>query len=131
MKKHISQMNSKEIKYLNQRFKSVKQSQWSFTKYSKRRSKDRSIDLAIFRSIWTDGFDLIEYHKEDKTGENRILVRSISCDKEENQVCAVVSLDTKEIITIYNNWRHNKHVNLVIEEYDSGIDVKKSIKGLS
>jgi hypothetical protein len=131
MKKHFSQMTTKEAEYLIHRFKSIKPNQWKFTKYSKHRSRNRDIDMTVFRSFWSNGFDLIEFHKEDNTGENRILLRTLSADSKDNQVCAVFSLDSKEIITIYNNWRHNKHSNLVIEEYDSSMDIKRLIKEVS
>lgn len=128
MKKHISQMTRREVSYLTQRFKSIPQSQWKFNDYSKRRARKRGVDMAIFRSLWTDGFDLIEYHKHDQKGDNRILLRTVMTDKDDNQVCAVFNFTTKEITTVYLNWRKNKHDNLVWSEYDSSINVKEVFK---
>jgi uncharacterized DUF497 family protein len=128
VKKHITQMTKKEVVYLTQRFKSIPQSKWKFNDYSKKRARKRGVDFAIFRSLWTDGFDLIEYHKHDQKGDNRILLRSQMTDKDDNQVCAVFNFTTMEVTTVYLNWRKNKHDNLVWSEYDSSINVKEEFK---
>jgi hypothetical protein len=128
MKKHISQMTNKEANYLIQRFKSVPQNRWKFNTYSKMRARERGVDLTVFRSLWTDGFDLIEFHQHDTKKENRVLLRTITTDKNDNQVCAVFNFSTMEVTTVYLNWRHNKHQNLVWEEYDASVDVKKAFK---
>lgn len=125
MKKHVSQMTSKEIKYLTQRFKSFPQSKWSFNKYSKKRAIRRGVDMAVFRSIWTDGFDLIEYHKHEESGDNRILVRSQVTDSNDSQVCAVFNFSTMEVTTVYLNWRKNKHEQLIWSEYSENVDIKQ------
>jgi hypothetical protein len=128
VKKHFTQMTKREVDFLTNKFKSIPQSHWKFNDYSKKRARERGVDFAVFRSIWTDGFDLIEYHKHDQKGDNRILLRSISTDKHDNQVCAVFNFTTKEVTTVYLNWRRNKHNNLVWEEYDSSINVKEVFK---
>jgi len=128
MKKHFTQMSKHEINFLVQKFKSIPQSKWKFNSYSKRRANERGVDLAVFRTIWTDGFDLIEFHKHDRKRDNRILLRSISTDENDNQVCAVFNFTTMEITTVYLNWRHNKHDNLVWGEYNPSISVKSEFK---
>lgn len=124
MKKHIEQMSKAEIKYLKQRFKSVPQHKWRLTGYCKKRAFQRGIDMSTFRSIWVDGYDLIEFHQHEESGECRVLLRSISTDPRDNQVCAVFCFTTLEVITIYNNWRMNKHRGLVWREYTSDMDIK-------
>ena len=128
MKKHYTQMTKQEIDFLVNKFKSIPQSKWKFNDYSKKRARNRGVDMAIFRSIWTDGFDLIEFHRHEKKQDNRILLRSIAVDENDNQVCAVFNFTTKEVTTVYLNWRKNKHNNLVWEEYDSSINVKEVFK---
>jgi uncharacterized DUF497 family protein len=128
VKKHYTQMNKREIDFLINRFKSIPQNRWKFNSYSKKRAEERGVDFAVYRSIWTDGFDLIEYHKHEQKGENRILLRSILTDKDDNQVCAVFNFSTMEVTTVYLNWRTNKHNNLVWEEYDPSIRVKEAFK---
>lgn len=128
MKKHVTQMTKREVSFLTQKFKSTPQSKWKFNDYSKKRARQRGVDFAVLRSIWTDGFDLIEYHKHDQKGDNRILLRSIAVDKDDNQVCAVFNFSTMEITTVYLNWRKNKHNNLVWGEYDASIDIKEAFK---
>lgn len=128
MKKHVSQMSKQERKYLSDRFKSIPQGQWSFNTYSKKRAIKRGVDMAVFRTLWTDGFDLIEFHKHDETLHNRILLRTHSTDNRDNQVCAVFNFSTMEITTVYLNWRKNKHDNLVWSEYDASLDIKEAFK---
>jgi hypothetical protein len=128
MKKHFSQMSPKEVKYLTERFKSIPQHKWSFNTYSKKRAIERGVDLAVMRSLWLDGFDLIEFHKHDKSGENRVLLRSVSVQQGDYQVCAVFNFTKMEITTVYLNWRKNKHDNLVWEEYDASLDIKQLMK---
>ena len=128
MKKHITQMSKQEIDFLVNKFKSIPEHKWKFNPYSKRRAKQRGVDFSVFRSIWTDGFDLIEFHKHDIKGENRILLRTIITDENDFQVCAVFNFTTLEVTTIYLNWRKNKHNNLIWEEYDSEIDIIKEFK---
>lgn len=128
MKKHVSQMTDKEKRYLIHRFKSIPQSKWTFTKYSKKRLISRNVDMSTFRSLWSDGFDLIEYHKHDFSGHNRVLLRSKCTDNYDNQVCAVFNFSTNQITTVYLNWRKNKHSSLVISEYDSSINVKEMMR---
>lgn len=131
MKKHVSQMTGKEIKYLSNRFKSVPQHKWNFCKYSKERAISRGVDMAVFRSLWTDGFDLIEFHRPDGIDCGRILVRSKMTDKNDNQVCVVVNLKTNTIVTAYLNHRKNKHDNLVLSAYDRTLDIKQLMKSCS
>lgn len=128
MKKHVTQMTKREVKYLEDRFKSLPQSRWSFNTYSKKRAIQRGVDMAVFRSLWTDGFDIIEFHKHDQKQENRVLLRTHLTDSKDNQVCAVFNFDTLEITTIYLNWRKNKHDRLVWSEYDSSIDILQEFK---
>jgi hypothetical protein len=129
MKKHFQQMTTGDKKYLTQRFNSIPMSKWKLNGYSKKRVKERNIDMAVFRTLWSHGFDLIEFHQHDGTGENRILLRSIMTDKEDNQVCAVFNFTTFEVTTLYNNWKKNKHDNLVWSEYDSSLNIKELMKG--
>ena len=125
MKKHVSQMRDNEKKYLINRFKSIPESGWDFNKYSKKRATKRGVDMALFRDFWAGEFELIEYHKHDETGDNRILLRTINTDDNDYQVCAVFNFSTKEVTTVYLNWRNNKHNNLVLSEYTSAINVKE------
>lgn len=128
MKKHITQMSPREIRYIEQRFKSVPQGSWSFNPYSRRRASERKVDMAIFRTLWSEGYDVIEFHQHEGKMENRILLRSIATDKKDNQVCAVFNFTTREVTTVYLNWKDNKHCNLVWEEYDKEIDIKEAMK---
>jgi hypothetical protein len=129
MKKHFLQMTNGEKKYLVNRFNSIPMSKWKLNGYSKKRVKERKVDMAVYRTLWTHGFDLVEFHQHDSSKENRILIRSIMTDKEDNQVCAVFNFTTYEVTTVYLNWKKNKHDNLVWSEYDSSIDVKGLMKG--
>lgn len=121
-------MTKAELAYLTNRFKSTPQSTWGMTSYSRRRFQDRNIDMTTFRSIWTDGFDIIEYHFHEGYSHSRVLIRSRATDKYDYQVCAVFSLTTNEIVTVYKNWRCNKHTNLVWSEYDENLDVLSLVK---
>jgi len=128
MKKHVTQMKPKEIEYLSQRFKSIPQNKWCFNGYSKKRAISRGIDMVVFRTLWTDGFDLVEFHQHDIKQENRVLLRTIITDDKDNQVCAVFNFTTMEVTTIYLNWRKNKHNELSWYKYDGSIDVNNFMK---
>jgi uncharacterized DUF497 family protein len=131
VKKHSTQFSNKEHNYLLNRFKSVPRGEWDFNKYSKSKAIKRGVDLQVLNTIWTDGFDIIEYHRHDQTGDNRVLLRSICTDKNDKQVCASFSLDRKQIITVYLNERTNKHFKLDWTEYDKSIDVIATIKSMT
>lgn len=131
MKKHSTQFSNKEHNYLLNRFRSIPRGDWSFSKYSKKRAIERGVDLQVLNTIWTQGFDIIEYHFHEEARDNRILLRSICTDKNDNQVCAVFSLSTKTITTIYLNKRTNKHFNLVWSEYDENLDVLATAKSMT
>lgn len=126
-KKHITQMSKEEIRYLINRFRSTPKNKWKFNMYSQQRAINRGVDMAVFRSIWSNGFDLIEFHCHP-IGDSRILVRSIKTDSQDGQVCAVFSLLRVEVVTVYRNWRKNKHKNLVLSEYDPYLDIMDTIK---
>jgi hypothetical protein len=131
VKKHSTQFTNREHNYLLQRFKSVPRGQWSFNDYSKMKAVKRGVDLQVMNTIWSEGFDIIEYHRHDQTGDNRILLRSICTDKNDKQVCVSLSLDRKQIVTVYLNDRTNKHFKLDWSEYSKDIDVVNSIKSMT
>jgi hypothetical protein len=131
MKKHISQLDKKERNYLINRFKSIPRGDWEYSRYSKKRAISRGVDLQVFNTFWTEGFDLIEYHYSEKEKEHRILLRSICTDSNDNQVCCVFSFTNKRIITVYNNKRNFKHDNLNFEEYSAELDVIGLIKSIT
>ncbi|MBL5776981.1 hypothetical protein HV436_01345 [Bacillus sporothermodurans] len=128
MKKHFSQMGKKELEYLKNRFKGIPQGRWKFNSYSKMRAIKRGVDMSVFRSFWTDGFDIVEFHQHEEKKENRLLLRTILTDSNDNQVCAVFNFTTMEVTTVYLNYRKNKHSNLVWSEYDSTISIKDAFK---
>jgi len=84
--------------------------------------------MVVFRTLWTDGFDLVEFHQHDIKQENRVLLRTIITDDKDNQVCAVFNFTTMEVTTIYLNWRKNKHNELSWYKYDGSIDVNNFMK---
>jgi hypothetical protein len=127
-KKHFLQMTTGEKKYIINRFKSIQPSEWKFNEYSKKKAVNRKVDLDVMRKVFTDGFDLIEYHKHDRDRSNRILLRTIATDKNNKQVCIVFNLTEKEITTVYLNDKDNKHQKLDWSYYDETIDVKQLMK---
>jgi hypothetical protein len=127
MKKHISQMKPSEVRYLVDRFRNIPQMAWEFTPYAKARCKERGFDPALFRTFWTSGFDLIEYHNCGV--DHRVLLRSIESDSEGYQLCVSFSLTMKRVKTVYKNYKHYKHENLDESNYDGSLDIKKLIKG--
>jgi hypothetical protein len=128
MKKHFTQMSKQENKYLVDRFKSYPRSAWSFNGYSKKRAITRGVDMAVMNTLWNEGFDLVEFHKHNEDGSNRILLRTVATDSNDNQVCIVFNFTKMEITTAYLNYRKNKHDNLVWSEYDASLDIKKLMK---
>lgn len=119
LKKHISQMDGLERDFLMRRFYKIPKTDWKFTNYSLMRFTERGVCSRSFLSLWDGDADLIEYHCKD--GENRILLRSRAITDE--QVCAVFSLTTLEIVTVYLNSREYKHETLAIEHYNPMLDV--------
>lgn len=127
MKKHFSQMTPQERTYLVNRFKSIPPQKWKFTNYSRKRLAERGVDFSVIATFWKEDFDLIEFHKHED-GSNRILLRSIMVDSNNNQVCAVFNLSTYEIVTLYLNYKKNKHSNLDWSQYCEGINIKAAMK---
>jgi hypothetical protein len=123
MKKHVTQMTAKEKKFLIDRFKSIPRSKWHFFGYGKKRAVARQIDLQLYNSLWTEGFDLIEYHFHDEHRDNRILIRSIATDSNDAQLCISFSFNDKKVVTSYLNARTYKHNTLRWEEYTANLDV--------
>jgi hypothetical protein len=134
VKKHVTQFDKKEHNYLVNRFKSIPRGVWEYNPYSKKRAIKRGVDLQVFNTFWTEGFDLIEYHYNERDKDHRILLRSICTDELDNQVCCVFSLTKKRIITVYNNERTNKHEALDkngYTYYTADLDVIGFIKSMT
>lgn len=128
MRKHVTQFSKKELQYVTNRFKSVKPSEWKFTPYSKKRLIRREVDSQVMNTIWSEGFDIVEYHFSENRLEHRVLIRSVCTDKNDNQVCVVFNFTTMTIQTVYLNERNNKHQDQFHSEYSKDLDVISMMK---
>lgn len=126
LKKHISQMTEVEKEFLLRQFRAVNKPDWKITDYSFNRMTARGISAEHLMTIFDLDTELIEYHKKGRS--SRILLRSKRAVNEAN-VCVVFEPETKSIVTVYLNYKGNKHEQLKLEFYDAAIDVIKQYKG--
>ncbi|ALA07237.1 hypothetical protein SECTIM467_113 [Brevibacillus phage SecTim467] len=124
MRKHHTQMSSKELEFLNQYVGKV--SNWSFTLYSFKRVRGRMVTKVDALRVLTEG-SIVEYHQVD--GKHRILYRGHFLVGRNCEVCAVFEPDTQNVITTYRNYSHDCHATLDWSQYDSKIDIIREIKG--
>lgn len=129
MKKHSSYFSKKEMNYVINRFKGVKHCDWRWTDYAQARLIEREVDHQVLNTIWSDGFTVIEYHFHEKKKHNRVLIRSVCTDENDNQVCVVFNFTTMEIHTVYLNQRSNKHNDAdFLEDNNRDLDVITMMK---
>ena len=81
---------------------------WKIRPYAKQRIKERGISIDKLFDVCREG-ELVEYHNEN--GTRRVLVR------DEKGTCVIVDLDTRNIITVYENDPDNDHPNLQRDKY--------------
>jgi hypothetical protein len=114
-------MNKWEVKRLQE---AINNNQFKHTYYSYNRQYERDIeDLAVQKAIKYG--NIIEFHYKD--GDSRVLLRGAT-NSEGYSICVVVSLNKKEIITIYKNQITDNHDTLHNEIYNNKIDIMKYIK---
>ncbi|MGG1263751.1 DUF4258 domain-containing protein [Brevibacillus laterosporus] len=119
LKKHISQMTSKEQGRLLNLAMAVPY--WKAVPHLKKRLKQRGGKLNHVRNIIFDG-QLIEYHNKD--GKNRILLRGVK-EFRGKVMCAVFEIDTCKIITIYWNEVENTHEPINMRYYKKDLEIIK------
>lgn len=119
-RKHISQMNIKEIRKL---YNLIHTHQYDYTNYSRSRLAERNICESDVKNTIKYG-SIIEFHY--KNGETRVLIRNIQRENHES-VCVVVNLTTNVITTVYKNEFDDIHKTLHNELYDVSVDLMKYI----
>lgn len=79
---------------------------WEIRPYAKQRIKERAISIDKLFDVCREG-ELVEYHNDN--GTRRVLVR------DQKGTCVVVDLDTRNIITVYED--NDDHPNLQRDKY--------------
>jgi hypothetical protein len=104
MRKHISQYTKEELAFVHGYIRANASRTWSANAHFYDRANARSFTLPDAQQTIANGL-VIEVHNE-RSPDIRALVRS------KNGTCAVVSLKTWEVITVYYNSPDDKHYTL-------------------
>lgn len=121
-KKHVSQMEGREKRFLLNRLQAVKH--WKASKYMLDRMAERGGAMEKVLDVIRNG-NLIEYHV--RNGKSRILMRGTRI-YDGDVFCVVFELTTKKLITMYFNCADDNHSTLKEEAYDESIDVIRRYK---
>ena len=103
-RKHIKQMNREEVGFIHGFIRSAAFTVWSAKPHFYDRANERSFTLADAQAAVKGGL-VVEVHN-DRAPDVRVLVRN------KLGTCAVVSLLTREIITVYYNAPTDGHETL-------------------
>lgn len=117
LKKHISQMEGREERFLTNRLTSVKR--WNISSHLRRRMEERGGEIDKVQEVIENG-QLIEYHQRD--GKSRVLMRGTKVYSGD-VFCVVFELRSSKIITLYFNHKDDNHSTLKEEAYDGTLDV--------
>jgi hypothetical protein len=121
-RKHIKQMNKQEVAFVHGFIRSANFSVWSGKAHFYDRASERSFTLADAQSAVKGGL-VVEVHN-DKAPDVRVLVRN------QAGTCAVVSLQSREVITVYYNAPSDGHETLNWGAYRWAQDVVALVKSL-
>lgn len=114
-RKHYLDFTSSEKAEL---YKYLKEDDYKITKHTSIRQKEKIItEKEIHRAIHNG--KIIEYHYKDS---NRILVRGNTNEKGYN-ICVVLDVNTKEVITAFDNKVTDNHYTLDTSKYISYINI--------
>lgn len=136
MKKHVSQMNQKEVKAIRNHISTmVKDNPYQF-------KPDEHLIIQIKKGkvvfeatavveILKGHYNLIEYNYKPHTGERRCLLRGTKSKViEENgrkvpsNLCLVVDVDSGKLVTAWWNAVNDNHRNVNMNRYDETLEVK-------
>ena len=120
-RKHYSQMMNHELTVVAEKVKSCSLEDWRVSSHSMERMIEKGINpLQIAEAIIS--FSVIEY-KLYHEGEERVLIRG----KEEHegyQVCVVLSVSKRRIVTAWKNHVKDNHSSIRMSEYNAHLVIK-------
>lgn len=123
MKKHLSQMTKEEVVALQRIINSTKS--WGVARHCYKRLKERGVSKAMTLDAIKHG-TIIEFSQKGNC--YGVLIRSTKVVLGKYVVCALVSLDSKRIITVYVNLAHDSHRTLDWSAYNENLDILNVIK---
>ena len=126
IRKHISQMSKKEIKYLNNKLSHI--TKLNMTEHVIEKSFCRNISSEdidrMLKNI--DSANIIEYNTDTVKRYNRVLVRTAiiyTVNNESYNLCGIVDIDTHHLVTVYWNKVTNYHSHLDMREYYKSLKI--------
>ena len=122
-KKHYKHFSPKEKEIIEAKIKCINTNEWKFRSHAIDKLKERGGELKdVYAAL--NNFNIIEFHA--KEGEARLLIRGKLVLYTDN-ICIVIALKTKEIVTTYFNNVKDNHFTLDMTKYTKSIDVLKFI----
>lgn len=120
-RKHVSTMRHKEKHMLK---KIVRQNKFVFSKHCIRRTIQRRVMVTdIMRTIRRG--HIVEFHVVDDS--LRVLLRGQANDHDRCP-CVVLNVGTKEVVTVYHNYKYNHHQYSKRTLYTKDLDICSLIK---
>ena len=93
--------------------------QYSLTKHTLFRKQERRVTTDEINSVF-ENYEIIEYHYKDA---NRLLLRGKIIENGNVNICIVVDINSKEIVTVYYNSIADKHLTLNLSNYIHNISI--------
>lgn len=122
-KKHFKHFSPNEKETVENTIKAIKPNEYKLRSHAIDKLKERGGNINnVFEAL--KDFNIIEFHA--KEGEARLLIRGKSVLYTDN-ICIVIALKTKEIVTTYFNNVKDNHFTLDMTKYTKSIDVLKFI----
>ena len=120
-RKHCSQMVKHELALVAEKVKSCSLEDWRVSGHLMNRMIEKGINpLQIAEAIMS--FSVIEY-KLYHEGEERVLIRGTR-SHEGYQVCVVLSVSRRRIVTAWKNHENDNHSSVRMSEYDAHLVIK-------
>lgn len=120
-RKHCSQMKESELTVVTKKVKDCPFEDWRVSSHLMERMIDKGINpLEIAEAIMS--FSVIEY-KLYHEGEERVLIRGKE-SHEDYQVCVVLSVSKRRIVTAWKNHVKDNHSTVRMSEYDAHLVIE-------
>lgn len=120
-RKHCSQMVKHELALVAEKVKSCSLEDWRVSGHLMNRMIEKGINpLQIAEAIMS--FSVIEY-KLYHEGEERVLIRGTR-SHEGYQVCVVLNVSKRRIITAWKNHVKDNHSTINMSEYDADLIIE-------
>lgn len=121
VRKHVSQMNNKEIDYIFDKLRSIKK--WRATSHAMDRVNTKGIYITLRDMVSTIHHSrVIEYH--EVRGEKRVLLRSNVLIQGDYNLHVVFSVNEAKIISVWLNHVDDTHETIDMSCYNEKLKIE-------